>query len=273
MHDSAKKLEQFLAEDIGKGDITSKLLPRKKISAVIVSRQDGIIAGVKYAKQIFQSKKCRVIVHKKDGQKISSNDKIITIVGDSYPILSCERTVLNLMSRMSGIATQTRQLVKIIHETNPKVQLYSTRKTAPGLRLFDKEAVEIGGGYKHRTSLDQMIMIKDNHIAVSNSFEKLVESAKKKHKTIEVEVESLKNALIAARKGADIIMLDNRTPGQIQNIINVFEKSGLRRHVKIEASGGIDKTNIRQYAKTGVDMISIGKLTNSVKALDLSLEI
>lgn len=273
MHDSAKKLEQFLAEDIGKGDITSNLLPRKKISAIIISREEGIVAGVKYAKQIFQSKKCHVLIHKKDGQEVSANGKIITISGDAYSILSCERTVLNLMSRMSGIATQTKTLVKKIHEVNPKVQLYSTRKTAPGLRLFDKEAVEIGGGNKHRMSLDQMVMIKDNHIAISHSLVDLIQKAKKKHKKIEVEVESLRDALTAAREGADIIMLDNQTPVQIDLITSALEKAHLRRHVKIEASGGIDSSNIKQYAKTGVDMISIGKLTNSVKALDLSLEI
>lgn len=273
MHDSAKKLEQFLAEDIGKGDITSNLLPRKNISAVIISREEGIVAGVKYAKQIFQSKKCRVLIHKKDGQRISPNNKIMTISGDVYSILSCERTALNLMSRMSGIATQTKTFVKKIHEVNPKVQLYSTRKTVPGLRLFDKEAVEIGGGNKHRMSLDQMIMIKDNHIAISHSLVDLIQKAKKKHKKIEVEVESLRDALTAAREGVDIIMLDNQTPAQIDLIISALEKSRLRRHVKIEASGGIDSSNIKQYAKTGVDMISIGKLTNSVKALDLSLEI
>ncbi len=273
MHASAKKLEDFLAEDIGKGDITSKLLPRKKISATIISRQEGIIAGVKYAKQIFQLKKCRVIIHKKDGQKVKANDKIITIIGDTYPILSCERTALNLMSRMSGIATQTHMFVRKIHEVNPKVQIYSTRKTAPGLRLFDKEAVEIGGGNRYRMSLDESVMIKDNHIAVSDSLEELIEKAKKTHKKIEVEVENLRDAFVAARKGADIIMLDNRTPGQIQVITSALKKAGLRSRVKIEASGGIGLENVKQYAKTDVDMISVGKLTNSVKALDLSLEI
>ncbi len=273
MHDSAKKLEQFLAEDIGKGDITSNLLSRKKISATIITREEGIIAGVRHAKQIFQSRNCRVTIHRKDGQKVFANNRIMTITGDAYSILSCERTVLNLMSRMSGIATQTKILVKKIHEINSKVQLYSTRKTAPGLRLFDKEAVEIGGGNKHRMSLDQMVMIKDNHIAISGSLVDLIQMAKKKHKKIEVEVENLRDALTAAREGADIIMLDNRTPAQIQLITDALEKSGLRRRVKIEASGGIDSSNIKQYAKMDIDMISIGKLTNSVKALDLSLEI
>ena len=274
MHKSAKKtLETFLAEDIGKGDITSKLLPRKKIVAIIISREEGTIAGVSYVKEIFTSRKCMVSIHKKDGQKVQANEKIMTITGKAYPILSCERTALNLLSRMSGIATQTNKLVKKISHVNSKVKLYSTRKTAPGLRVFDKEAVEIGGGYKHRMSLDQMIMIKDNHIAISGALVDLIRRAKHKHKKLEVEVESLKDAMLAAQEGVDIIMLDNRSPSQIRDIIKSLTKANLRKHVKIEASGGINESNIKSYAKTGVDMISIGKLTNSVIGLDLSLEV
>ena len=222
MQKSAKKhLESFLAEDIKSGDITSKLLPRKKIIAHIISRENGIIAGVQYAKEIFQSKNCRVIIHKKDGQSVRPNQKIITIIGDTYPILSCERTALNLMSRMSGIASQTNTYVKKICATNTKVKLYSTRKTAPGMRLFDKDAVVIGGGHRHRMSLDQMIMIKDNHIAVSDSLLDLIKHAKQKHKKIEVEVESLRDAITAAREGVEIIMLDNMSPPKIREIIKI----------------------------------------------------
>jgi len=158
LHIRAKKiLASFLAEDIGKGDITSDLLPRKRISASIISREKGTLAGVQYAKQFFVSKGCKVRVLKKDGVKIQPNQKIMVISGSAQAVLSCERTALNLLSRMSGIATQTNVLVKKIRTVNPRVKLYSTRKTVPGLRLFDKEAVEIGGGHKHRMSLDQMV--------------------------------------------------------------------------------------------------------------------
>ncbi len=274
MHTSAKKaLQKFLAEDIGKGDITSKLLPRKKIYANIISRQKGVIAGVQYAREIFASRMCRVKILKKDGQKVKPGYKIMTISGPAYSILSCERTALNLLSRMSGIATQTNYLVGLIHATNTKVSLYSTRKTAPGLRIFDKEAVEIGGGHKHRMSLDEMVMIKDNHIAEADSLLKLVRHAKRKYKKIEVEVENLQDAITAAKEGASIIMLDNMNPLHISKVINVLKLHGLRNKVKIEASGGIDATNIRAYAKSGVDMISVGKLTSSVIGLDLSLEV
>jgi nicotinate-nucleotide pyrophosphorylase (carboxylating) len=274
LHKSAKKaLESFLAEDIGKGDITSKLLGRKQISANIISRQHGIVAGVIYANEIFTSRKCKVKIFKKDGQKVKPNEKIMTISGLAYSILSCERTVLNLLSRMSGIATQTNILARIIRQTNPKTRLYSTRKTAPGLRMFDKEAVEIGGGNKHRMSLDKMVMIKDNHIAAAKSLTKLIHLAKKCHKTIEVEVENLQDAIIAAREGANIIMLDNIPPTKVVKIIKTINDYGLRKKIKIEASGGIVSSNVRSYARTGVDMISIGRLTSSVSGLDLSLEV
>ena len=149
MHPSAKKsLETFLAEDIGKGDITSKLLPRKKIVTNIIAHQEGIIAGVQYAREIFVSRKCKVRIRRRDGYKVRPNQKIMLVSGSAYSILSCERTVLNLLSRMSGIATQTNFLAKLIRSVNPRVALYSTRKTVPGLRIFDKEAVEIGGGHR-----------------------------------------------------------------------------------------------------------------------------
>lgn len=274
MHKSAKKaLQSFLAEDIGRGDITSRLLPRKKISANIFSHQDGIVAGAKYAKEIFASRKCKVRIAKKDGQKVKPNEKIMTITGPAYSILSCERTALNLLSRMSGIATQTNILVRMIKKANSAIELYSTRKTAPGLRIFDKEAVEIGGGNKHRMSLDQMVMIKDNHIAAVKSLSELIRLAKKHHKKIEVEVENLQDAIMAAREGVTIIMLDNIPPAKIVKIIKTLKDLGLRKKVKIEASGGIDTSNVKSYAKSGADMISVGKITSSAPGLDLSLEV
>jgi len=274
LHARAKKaLEAFLKEDIGRGDITSKLLPRKIISAKIISRQHGIISGVLYAKEMFLSRKCRVKILKNDGSKVVPNDIIMTITGPAYSVLSCERTALNLLSRMSGIATKTREFVKMIKSVNSRTDLYSTRKTAPGLRIFDKEAVETGGGKRHRMTLDQMVMIKDNHISSAKSFLELVRSAKRHYKKFEVEVENLDDAVMAAREGASIIMLDNMSPKEIVQVIKTLKHLGLRKKVRIEASGGIDMSNIRQYAKTGVDMISIGKLTSSVSGLDLSLEV
>ena len=174
---------------------------------------------------------------------------------------------------MSGIATKTKKLAEKINVVDPRVKLYATRKTAPGLRFFDKEAVKIGGGEKHRMSLDQMIMIKDNHLAVAGSLPRLIIKARKKYKKIEVEVENQEDALLAASTGVNIIMLDNFSPKEIINTVNRLKKSKLRTHVKLEASGGINEKNVGVYAKTGIDMISVGEITNAVTGIDFSLEI
>ena len=265
-----KQLSQFLAEDIGKGDITSALLTKKKISVKIISREKAILAGSKYAKEIFKLKGCEAKIMINDGSKIKPNQIIMKITGDANKILTCERTALNIITRMSGIATQTNELVKKIPN---KTKLYATRKTAPGLRYFDKEAVEIGGGKKHRLRLDEMVMIKDNHIAVENSILSLIKKTKKKYKKFEVEVENTEDAILAAKEGATIIMLDNFSPAQIIKTIAVLKNKKLRKKVLLEASGGINSKNISKYGKTGVDIISIGSITNSVKGIDVSLEI
>ena len=268
-----KQLLQFLAEDIQSGDITSALLPNKKIKAKIISREQGIVAGVKFAKYIFQSKRCAVRIFIKDGSRLKPNQTILQVSGSAKSILSCERTVLNLLSRMSGIATQTNYLVSQIKKYSKKTNLYSTRKTAPGLRYFDKEAVKIGGGHKHRMALDDMVMIKDNHLLLCNSMKSIIKKAQKKHKHVEVEVENQNDAIFAAECGATIVMLDNFSPTQIKKTITVLQKKKLCNRVKLEASGGINSKNINMYAKTGVDIISVGSITNSVTDIDLSLEV
>ena len=268
-----KELLRFISEDVQSGDVTSVLLPKNKIKAKIISRENGILAGVKFAGDIFRLKGCNVKIIKKDGTKVKPNQIILQVSGNARIILSCERTALNLISRMSGIATHTNLLVSKIRKINKKTKLYSTRKTAPGLRFFDKEAVEIGGGHKHRMSLNEMVMIKDNHLLVSKSMKDIIKNARKRHKNVEVEVESQRDAILAANTGATIIMLDNFSPGQIKKTITALQKKKLRNKVKLEASGGINSKNIAAFAKTGVDMISVGSITNSVKGLDLTLEV
>ena len=268
-----KELLRFISEDVQSGDITSVLLPKNKIKAKIVSRENGVLAGVKFAGDIFRLKGCSVKIIKKDGAKVKPNQIILQVSGNARIILSCERTALNLISRMSGIATHTNLLVSKIRKINKKTKLYSTRKTAPGLRFFDNEAVEIGGGHKHRMSLNEMVMIKDNHLLVSKSMKDIIKNARKRHKNVEVEVESQRDAILAANTGATIIMLDNFSPEQIKKTITALQKKKLRNKVKLEASGGINSKNIAAFAKTGVDMISVGSITNSVKGLDLTLEV
>ena len=262
--DIKKELLRFISEDVQNGDITSVLLPKNKIKAKIISRESGILGGVKFTGDIFRLKGCSVKTIKKDGTKLKQNQIILQISGNARNILSCERTALNLLSRMSGIATHTDLLVSKIRKINRKTKLYSTRKTAPGLRFFDKEAVAIGGGYKHRMSLNDMVMIKDNHLLVTNSMEDIIKNARKRHKHVEVEVENQRDAILAASSGATIVMLDNFSPVQIKKTITTLQKKKLRNKVKLEASGGINSKNITAYAKTGVDMISVGSITNSV---------
>ena len=271
--DIKKELLRFVSEDIQSGDITSVLLPKKKINAKIISREDGILAGVKFAREIFHLKGCHVRIKKKDGARLKPNQIVLEVYGSARTVLSCERTVLNLLSRMSGIATHTNLLVSKIKKINKKTRLYSTRKTAPGLRYFDKESVKIGGGHKHRMSLNDMVMIKDNHLLVSSSMENITRNARKRHRHVEVEVENQRDAIIAASNGATIVMLDNFSPVQIKKTIAALQKKKIRNKVKLEASGGISSKNIAAYAKTGVDIISVGSITNSVSGLDLSLEV
>ena len=267
-----RELKRFLAEDIGKGDLTSKLLGQKEITAEIITRQDAIVAGANFAKQIFSLNGCSVKIVTNDGKKAKANQSILRIKGKAYSILACERTALNLLSRMCGIATNTNHLVSIIKKNKSKSNLFATRKTAPGLRQFDKIAVEIGGGRKHRMSLDESILIKDNHISVE-PLETLIQKAKKTRKKIEVEVENQNDAILVAQLGVKIIMLDNFPPKDIKKTIKKMKELKLLKNVKLEASGRINEKNIARYAKTGVDMISVGEITNSSLGIDLSLEI
>ena len=268
-----RELKRFLDEDVGNGDITSKLLQKKSIVARIITREETIVAGTMYAKEIFALKKCRTKIYKKDGKIAKQNQTILEIKGNAGDILTCERTALNLLSRMCGIATQTNNLKKQIKSVGSKSKVFATRKTVPGLRFFDKEAVKIGGGEKHRMTLNEMIMIKDNHLAVEKSIEGILRKAKKTSGKIEIEVETQKDAILCAKMGADIIMLDNFSPEKIKKTINKLTELKLRNKVVLEASGRINSKNIAKYAKTNVDMISVGSITNSVEGIDLSLEV
>jgi len=268
-----RELKRFLDEDVGNGDITSKLLQKKNIIAKIITREEIIVAGTKHVKEIFALKKCMTKIYKKDGKIAKPNQTILEIRGNAGDVLTCERTALNLLSRMCGIATQTNNLKKQIKSVGSKSKIFATRKTVPGLRFFDKEAVKIGGGEKHRMTLNEMIMIKDNHLAVEKSIEDVLRKAKKTRGKIEIEVETQKDAILCARIGVDIIMLDNFSPEKIIKTIKKLTELKLRNKVVLEASGRINSKNIIKYAKTNVDMISVGNITNSVNGIDLSLEV
>jgi len=273
-----KKLYEFLKEDLGQGDVTTSILipDGTRVEAEIIAKESGVIAGIEEAKILLEGLGVKVEAKVKDGQKISSGKTIMKLEGDAKTILAAERTVLNLISRMSGIATQTNKIIRKVRAAGYKTIIACTRKTAPGLEYFDKKAVWLGGGDPHRLHLDDMILIKDNHIAVIGNMKKAIKIARRKasfSKKIEVEVSSVNEAVEAAKAGADIIMLDNFTPKDIKKTIEKLQKKKLRKRVLIEASGKINEENILEFASAGVDIISLGSLTHSVKALDISLEI
>lgn len=273
-----EKLRNILAEDIGQGDITTTLIvPADNIAeAEVITKEAGVIAGMEEAKILVESLGLEAEILVSDGEKVKANSSLMTISGDTRTMLSVERTLLNIISRMSGIATTTRKLIGKIRKAKLKTKVACTRKVAPGLLYFDKKAVLIGGGDTHRLHLDDMILIKDTHIIVAKSIKKAIEKVRKYasfSKKIEVEVTSVNDVLAAARARADIIMLDNFTPKRIQKAIRLLKKERLFGKVLLEASGGITAQNILAYAATGVDIISLGAITHSAKALDMSLEI
>jgi len=209
-----------------------------------------------------------------DGTTVCKKDVLLSLKGDAKKILLIERTALNIIGRMSGIATQTRKLSGIASSVNPRCRIAATRKTCPGFQVLDKKAVTIGGGDPHRMNLSDGILIKDNHLALV-PLDIAIAAAKKSsvYKKIEVEAETTENALIAARAGADIIMLDNMSLTQIIRTIKVLEREGLRERVIIELSGGIDESSLARYAELDVDVISMGVLTHSVRNFSANLEI
>jgi len=273
-----EKLYEFLKEDLGQGDVTTSILipDGARVEAEIIAKESGVIAGIEEAKILLEGLGVKVEAEVKDGQKISSGKTIMKLEGDAKTILAAERTVLNLISRMSGIATQTNKIIRKVRDAGYKTMIACTRKTAPGLEYFDKKAVWLGGGDTHRLHLDDMILIKDNHIVIIGDIKEAIKIARRKasfSKKIEVEVSSVNEAVEAAKAGADIVMLDNFTPKDIKKTIEKLQKKKLRKRVLIEASGKINEENILEFASSGVDIISLGSLTHSVKALDISLEI
>lgn len=273
-----ERLRKMLAEDIGQGDITTALIvPAGSTSeAEVIAKEAGVVAGLEEAKILLDSLNLKVETLVRDGEEVKPKQVLIKISGDARTILSVERTLLNLISRMSGIATTTRKLTEKIKEAGLKTKVACTRKTAPGFLYFDKKAVLIGGGDPHRLHLDDMILIKDNHIAVAGGLEKAVKKVREKAsftKKVEVEVSKIEDVVTAAEAGVDIIMLDNFSPKQIEKAINLLKQTGFFGKVLLEASGGIAVDNLLDFALTGVDVVSLGELTHSAKALDISLEI
>jgi nicotinate-nucleotide pyrophosphorylase (carboxylating) len=273
-----ESLIRFLREDVGQGDLTSEYVVDKdlKSSSFIICKSElAVVAGIEEAQTIFDMCKCDSKVLVKDGDVVNNGCKVMTIKGRTRSILKAERTALNLIMRMSGIATDTKKFVDIVRTVSKDIRITGTRKTAPGLRFFDKKSIELGGGYAHRNTLDEMILIKDNHLAVTNSIREAISMARQKvgkNIKIECEVSDTKSSVEAIKSGADIIMLDNFSPQQAQETISYLKKSGLRKKISVEISGGVNLSNIKEYAYALPDMISVGSLTHSSKSVDFSME-
>jgi len=273
-----RKLRSFLEEDIGEGDITTALtVPQGTvIEAVIHTKETGIVAGIEEALVLLRSLGLQAEPKVADGAEVKPKTTVMKIVGDARTILTAERTILNLLSRMSGIATITNRIVDNVRKAGYKTRVACTRKVAPGLLYFDKKAVMVGGGDVHRMRLDDMVLIKDNHLAIVGDVVRAVGRARSKgsfSKKVEIEVSSPEDAAKAAKANADIIMLDNFSSLQIKKTMDLLKKNKLRSKVLVEASGGINEANIFEFAATGVDILSLGMITQSAKALDMSLDV
>ncbi|MFC0270143.1 carboxylating nicotinate-nucleotide diphosphorylase [Metabacillus herbersteinensis] len=268
-----KKLEEFFLEDLGEIDLSSQTIFSENHlgEAVISAKEDGILSGANIIQQgylLFEGSST-VELFKNDGDTLKKGDEIARINGSVSTILSGERVILNLLQRMSGIATLTNQAVTILDSGTTRI--CDTRKTSPGLRMFEKYAVRCGGGFNHRFGLYDAIMIKDNHIAFSGSITNAVQTVKNKvgHMVkIEVEIETEDQLLEAIEAGADVIMYDNCPPSIVEKFVQLTPD-----HIITEASGGISLNNLADFRNTKVDYISLGMLTHSYKSLDISLNV
>ena len=272
-----ESLVRFLREDIGQGDLTSQYTvdeDLKSSSLIICKSEIAVVAGLDEAKIIFDICNCDSKALVNDGDIVKRGIRVMKINGNTRAILKAERTALNLIMRMSGIATDTKKFVDIVKTVSKDIKVMGTRKTAPGLRYFDKKSIKLGGGHSHRNTLDELILIKDNHLAVTTSIQSAISNARHKagNMMIECEVSNTKSSVEAIKSGADIIMLDNFTPEMAQKTISYLRKSGLREKVLIEISGGVNISNIKDYALALPDMISIGSLTHSSNSIDFSMK-
>lgn len=270
---------EAIEEDLGRGDITSRAVIRGGIKAVgtFRAKQDIILAGLEVADSVFSSFDPYIQIESSvgDGEEIKSGKMFARANGDAQLLLAGERTALNFLQHLSGIATFTKKFVDAIKGTEAKI--IDTRKTTPGLRLLEKYAVTVGGGYNHRFGLDDGVLIKDNHIAIAGGIAEAVRRAREAaghlHK-IEIEVASIEQVKEALAAKADILLLDNMPPEMVKQAVDIVHKSEKTdRRTLLEASGGINLSNVRAYAETGVDLISIGALTQSAPAVDISFKI
>jgi nicotinate-nucleotide pyrophosphorylase (carboxylating) len=269
--DISQCIRRALEEDIGSGDVTTdSIVPAgASLRGRIVAKQNGVVAGLAVAEEVFRTLHQSITFNAQveDGSRVAKGVVLVDVAGPARALLTGERTALNFLGRMSGIATLTRQFVDAVAATNATI--LDTRKTAPGLRTLDKLAVQLGGGQNHRTGLFDMVLIKDNHIDFAGSITAAVERVRSSGTTLSIEVETrtLENVREALGLGVERILLDNMTPETMREAVNL---AGGR--AKLEASGNVTLENVLEVAQTGVDYISVGALTHSPRVFDMSLE-
>lgn len=273
-----KQFIEWVKEDCPYWDETTNILVPGDlvVEATIYAKSKGIVACVDDLAVILQKLGLEIKEKICDGSRVKPGDKIMVLQGNARKILVVERTLLNLLMHCSGVATTTYMFIEKIRRVRPGIRIAATRKIMPGLRYFVKKAVQVVGGDPHRLGLSDMVLIKDNHIKIIGDVARAVRIVREKtsfSKKIEVEVENIEDAIKAVEAGADIIMLDNFNPEDVGKVIEELKHRGLRDKVLIEVSGGITLDNIVEYAKYDIDVISIGRITHSPQALDLSLEI
>ncbi|KKK40613.1 hypothetical protein LCGC14_1112300 [marine sediment metagenome] len=272
-----RKLREFLEEDCNFVDVSATHIPLDAITtAKIYVKSDGYVSGLEELKILFDILKISAQFSKKDGDKIKQGEIVIILKGNIRNILLGERLALNLLTHMSSITSTVRKYISIINESGKSVKIACTRKTMPGLRIFEKRAVFIGQGETHRFSLDDMILLKDTHLKLfSGDVAKLLMEVKKTasfSKKIEIEIEKVTDVLIAAENGADIIMFDNMNPNLVMDAIKILKKNQLRNKVIIEVSGGITEENLIDFLIAEPDIISLGLLTQRpTEYIDFSL--
>jgi nicotinate-nucleotide pyrophosphorylase (carboxylating) len=267
------QLEQFFLEDIGERDTTSEFIfdDNDQGELVFIAKEDGVFCGEEVIRTGFKLLDDEVEIHLdvRDGEQFEKGQKLVTITGKVITLLKGERVVLNLVQRMSGIATRTKEAVNVLNSTFTRI--VDTRKTTPGLRMLEKYAVRCGGGFNHRFGLYDGVMIKDNHISFAGSILKAVEKIKANigHMVkVEVEIESKEQLVEAIEAGVDVIMFDNRTPEEIKDWISLVPEG-----ILTEASGGITLDNLSKYTDTGVHVISLGFLTHTIQSIDISAKV
>jgi nicotinate-nucleotide pyrophosphorylase (carboxylating) len=265
-------IEAALKEDMPQGDITSEsiIAADSESEAIILAKEEGVLAGIDVAERVFHKIDPSVVFKKNlnDGQKFKKGQTLATIQGPSVSLLKGERTALNFLQRMSGVATNTQNFVQALQGTTTKI--LDTRKTTPGLRYLEKYAVKMGGGENHRFNLSDMVLIKDNHLRIVGSISQAVKNARERIKPgvkVEVEATSLEEVQEAVQSGADMIMLDNMSKGEMKEVVKQ-----VKGKVPIEVSGKVTLSRVKEIASLGVDFISVGSLTHSYKSVDISIE-